>query len=63
MLSAVARPMRVLPDRGPAVEIGLAEALRALRDELAAAALEAEEQPFRLHVETLRDMIKGQQAP
>ncbi|MFC8127385.1 trypco2 family protein [Streptomyces sp. NPDC057302] len=35
------------------MEIGLAEALRALRDELAAAALEAAGQPVRLHVETI----------
>ncbi|MGW0904592.1 trypco2 family protein [Streptomyces sp. NPDC002853] len=52
MLSAVARPVRVR-DRGPTVEIGLAEALRALRDELAAAALEAAGHPVRLHVETI----------
>lgn len=35
------------------MEIGLAEALKALRGELAAAALEAAGQPVRLHVETI----------
>ncbi|MEU6553177.1 trypco2 family protein [Streptomyces sp. NPDC046915] len=35
------------------MQIGLAEALRALRNELAQAALEAEGQPVRLRVETV----------
>ncbi|MWA08218.1 trypco2 family protein [Streptomyces sp. BA2] len=35
------------------MEIGLAEALRALQEELAAAELEAAGQPVRLHVETI----------
>ena len=38
---------------GDAVEIRLADALKALRDELAQATLEAEGQPVRLHVETV----------